>query len=391
MKMKDAVQQHDLSTYDSGLKEHHKEILRTNSKLGEEVRGLLQGRSVPSVQDIKSYLGRGPFEGKVEPLLREMRKSQFCISGSRSQAVFLEWLRGEVEESDYDIYTDGTVRHLGDTIKSLKKLGVEFDSLFGEFNDQIAESMGGRLSKSLEQLRMLRRHWVHFGESCNHENVNILFAKLTEESLQCRPPLKHKIDFRDKQSLTLVVNSLQKSGGSRTTDYNMRGLVLIRGRINGIPVQVMALPRKPAEAAIMDFHSSGTQGWINGYMAAHTRLDETRRAESIRWEDRWAQLGPRMEYVREKWESRGIEFVDYPSSGIRGRHLIDKDACIVILSRTDHILTESVPPIDLQWKENRRSTRLVNARAVDLSLTYPNNDFWLHVDSQPFSDQIAQY
>jgi hypothetical protein len=89
-----------------------------------------------------------------------------------------------LQKSDWDIYTNGTVKSLNATIRSLVRLGVKFNSLLVKFEERI-ETSNGVLNIGMNELAMLHRHWNKVGHLHRnyHSRVNVLFGTLPNEYL----------------------------------------------------------------------------------------------------------------------------------------------------------------------------------------------------------------
>lgn len=310
-------------------------------------------------------------------------------------------LQQKLQQSDWDIYTDGTVQSLNATIGSLKRLGVQFNSLLVEFDKRI-ETSCGVLHMGINTLAMLHRHWKEAGHlhPGNHPRVNVLFKSLPARYL--RPssdpirslPRRYTIVFSEAEDVLLTIHTSQgyrskdtkRNQGSKT--YKDLGLTVIEGRAKqDIIVQVIAKPDQPVESVIMDFHSSNVQCAIAGQYAIHFYGKLARLKKSYFWPLN-SQSPVKALQAKKKYEDRGYSYVEFPLSTSAGsRNLTDGHA--ICTPAQPEPSQDSVPPLDLEWLEYPGCTRLRNPRILPLSPTKPKEHFWLYVNSLPYSHQIS--
>jgi hypothetical protein len=319
-------------------------------------------------------------------------------------------LHQHLQKSDWDIYTNGTVKSLNAMIRSLVRLGVKFNSLLVKFEERI-ETSNGVLNIGMNELAMLHRHWNKVGHlhRNDHSRVNVLFGTLPNEYLQLpSDPINssrriHRIVFSKTKSLLLTIHEpkgyqdrmADRKHGSKA--YKGLGLTVVEGRAKqGILVQVIAKPDQPVESVIAEFHSSAVQCVIAGRWAGHFYGELTAQMKSYFWYEN-SQSPKKALEARAKYEERDISYIKSPLSTRTGcgedharfieRKLTDNHATR-IPTNPDHS-ESSVPPFDLEWTEYAGCTRLTNPRTLDLSPIEPKEHFWLYVNSLPYMHQIS--
>jgi len=367
------------------------------------------------MEAIEEYLNTGPWNGRK--LRKEMKRVGFCLSGSKALwctlglAGSLMLWRDRLQKSDWDFYTDGTVKSIGDTIESLESLGVEFQTLLGSFNARIERSIRqGQLLIGVVDLSMFYRHWIELQSDRDyndHPLVDTLFAQLGESYLEplrnpnrCRYQRK-LIDFSTETSLLVYIDMSQRLSAPdderhsllgrdlKHTSYSNLGLTVIEGLgQGGIPIQVIAKANQTAEAVIMQFHSSIVQCFVGGNGAAHLYGNLAAKSQSYFWhENRQSPVKARQ--AKEKYERRGFRYIRHPSGNpqaLKMRALSDNEAIRTPASAKPS--QKCVPPLDLEWLECAGRTKLTNPRRLPLTEEQPNRHFWRHVNSLYYSSQI---
>lgn len=379
---------------------------------------------------VERYLDTGPWDGSK--FRREMKRVGYCVSGSRAQR-FPGWMRdakvslcAPPHSSDWDIYTDGTVVSIGETLRSLEGFGVKFDSPLGSLETQIEQSMQvapRALHIGAARLGMLHRNWENLklhNHNFNFPFVDNLFEKLDRKHLEF--PLKrkkekfrqHYIAISKTETLLLVVYAPRAcvrppgvecenevGGSDREQDesrYQSLGLTVIEGKAkDGTAVQVIAKPNETVEAVIMQFHSTAVECFLGGRSAGHLYGKMMSRNQSYFWPGN-RQSPVKALQAKKKYEQRGVEYVGYPydtletckecHSNHKIRNLSDGDAILFRARSSYH--RASVPPLELEWLEDGDRTRLINPRKLELSPQKPNAQFWLYVNSLPYSSQILK-
>lgn len=359
-----------------------------------------------------------------------MKRVGYCVSGSRAQR-FSEWVgdsKGasckELQTSDWDIYTDGTVVSVGETIRSLEGFGVEFDSPLVNLNTQVEQSMQEGLCTlhiGARRLAMLHRHWENL-KPHDHDImfpfVDRLFEKLDQKHLQApfEPNKdrfrKHSVALSKTENLLLVVytpRNRTKAQGEECqsedrglgreqadTKYQGLGLTVIEGKAkDGSLVQVIAKPEETVEALIMQFHSTIVQCFLGGRSAGHLYGAMASRNHSYFWAGN-RQSPAKALQAKKKYEQRGLVYIEYPHGTLRTckechnkykiRKLSDGDAILLRARSSRH--RASIPPLELEWLEDGTRSILINPRELSLSPQNPNAQFWLYADSMPYSRQI---
>lgn len=364
------------------------------------------------MEAIEDYLNTGPWDGRE--FREEMVKAGFCVSGSRALAFIMKGsgmhLHQKLQNSDWDIYTDGTVQSLNATIESLERLGVKFNSLLVEFDERI-ETSCGVLHIGMNELAMLHRHWKEAGRlhPGSHPRVNVLFETLSV--WYSRPssdpirssPRSYTIVFSKAEVVLLTIHTskgyrskdTKRKQGSKT--YKDLGLTVVEGRAKqDVLVQVIAKPDQPVESVIMEFHSSAVQCAIGGHYAVHFYGKLARLKKSQFWHQN-SQSPAKAVQAKRKYEDHGYSYVESPLSTSAGGRQSHRNFEVRKLTDNHAICTpaqpepsqDSVPPLDLEWLEYAGCTRLTNPRKLPLSPTQPKEHFWLYVNSLPYSHQIS--
>lgn len=356
------------------------------------------------IKSIEDFLGQGPFKGRGRELRNEMSNG-VCLSGSQAVPYTVkvsESFSKQLRFSDWDFYTNGTVRNLQSTIQSLRRLGVEFRSIFYALSKEIETARVHYSYKEpvylgLNTLQMLQKHWYRLGRSCIYSSVNEFFSALEKQNVDL-----HSSDFSEERrelpliclskncTIRVAVCPRQKAMSVEDIGYRKLKLTVVTGEINGVAVQVIAKPKQPMEQLIMEFHSSFVQCFVGADYAAHFYWTMARKGKSYFW-GKNDQAPKSAMAAQRKYQRRGVRYIDYNEKGLnectgcedkqRKRQLGDAESLSV--AGPEH----NERP--LKWLESPGCTKLVNKRKVPLDPVKPDREFWEYVDSRPYDQYIT--
>jgi hypothetical protein len=382
----------------------------------------------PSIMDglnygtVQEYLDRGPFVGSE---LLEAMGEIFCLSGFMAQAYFSqdpsEYFQTQLKSSDWDFYTDGTIRSLEFTIENLQKLGVKFDSVFDDLNSKISARMitahKGRmpptgtgfvyLDLSLSHLRMMRDHWRRLERHCNLTDVDEFFTAIERQGIDLETSGPggtaqeecYFLRLYEDKVVPVAVWTSDWRPPNLDGIYKKLNLTVITGKIGAVLVQVIAKPGQPVEQVISEFHSSNVQCFIGKTVALHLYYQLTRQRKSYFWKGN-SQDPKSAAQAKKKYIRRGFEYVEYPSERLSeckncgdvfGERSLEDDESLALIAEDfdQDKLPTTIPPLTLKWREDGGSTTLFNKRTVDTTMVTPGRTFWLHVNSRPYAQFIA--